>query len=144
MWVFFFFCSWPGVLNTTLCDNVCQWFAAGGWFSPGTPVSSTNKNDCHDITKILLKLALYTINLNFNNTFCIKTKVHLSAIGGCRQFWISRYGFLVSCSVNISESFACLSNWLAFIPDEGYSRSVVHTKLDIYLMKVIPETRRAH
>jgi hypothetical protein len=28
----------------------------------GTPVSSTNKTDCHDITEILLKVALNTIN----------------------------------------------------------------------------------
>ena len=27
----------------------------------GTPVSSTNKIDCHDITEILLKVALNTI-----------------------------------------------------------------------------------
>jgi hypothetical protein len=32
-----------GILDTTLCDKVCQWFAIGQWFSPGTPVSSTNK-----------------------------------------------------------------------------------------------------
>jgi hypothetical protein len=31
------------------------------WFSPGTPVSS-NKIDCHDITEILLKMALHTIS----------------------------------------------------------------------------------
>ena len=30
----------------------------GRWFSPGTPVSSTNKTDRHDITEILLKAAL--------------------------------------------------------------------------------------
>jgi hypothetical protein len=29
----------------------------------GTPVSFTNKTDCHDITEILLKVALNTINL---------------------------------------------------------------------------------
>ena len=46
------------VLDTTLCDNVCQWLTAGRWFSPGTSVSSTNKTDCHDITEILLKVAL--------------------------------------------------------------------------------------
>jgi hypothetical protein len=28
---------------TTLCDKVCQWLATGRWFSPGPPVSSTNK-----------------------------------------------------------------------------------------------------
>jgi hypothetical protein len=31
------------------------------WFSPGPPVSSANKNDRHDITEILLKVALNTI-----------------------------------------------------------------------------------
>jgi hypothetical protein len=36
---------------------------AGLWFSPGAPVSSTNKTDCHDITELLLKVALSTINL---------------------------------------------------------------------------------
>jgi hypothetical protein len=48
---------WGGVLHTTLCDKVCQWLASG------TPVSSTNKTDHHDIAEILLKVALNTINL---------------------------------------------------------------------------------
>jgi hypothetical protein len=34
--------TWQGVLDTTICDKVCQWLATGQWFSPGTPVSSTN------------------------------------------------------------------------------------------------------
>jgi hypothetical protein len=33
----------------------------GQWFSPGIPVSSTNKTDRHDMTEILLKVALNTI-----------------------------------------------------------------------------------
>jgi hypothetical protein len=32
-----------------------------GGFSQGTPVSSTNKTDCHDIIEKLLKVALNTI-----------------------------------------------------------------------------------
>jgi hypothetical protein len=56
--------SWRGVLDTTLCDKVRQLLATGRWFSLGTPVSSTNKIDRHDITEILLKVALNTINLN--------------------------------------------------------------------------------
>ena len=52
-----------GVLDTTLNDKVCQWLAAGRWFSPGTTVSSTNKTDCPDIAEILLKVALNTITL---------------------------------------------------------------------------------
>jgi hypothetical protein len=55
---------------TTLCDRVCQWLAIGWWFSLGPPVSSTNKTDCHDITEILLKVALNSTKSNhfkFNN-----------------------------------------------------------------------------
>ena len=48
---------------TTLCHKVCQWLAAGQWFSLDTPVSSTNKTDCHDLTEILLKVAFNTITL---------------------------------------------------------------------------------
>jgi hypothetical protein len=33
-----------------------------GVFFPGSPFSSTNKSDCHNITEILLKVALNTIN----------------------------------------------------------------------------------
>jgi hypothetical protein len=48
----------------TLCDKLCQWLATGWWFSPGIPVSSTNKTDRHDKTEILLKVALNTITLS--------------------------------------------------------------------------------
>ena len=47
--------SWRGVFDTTLCDQVCQL------------VSSTNKANRHDITEILLKVALNTINLPHNS-----------------------------------------------------------------------------
>jgi hypothetical protein len=52
-----------GVLDTTLCHHVSQWLAAGWWFSPGTPVFSTNKADLYDITEILLRVALTTTTL---------------------------------------------------------------------------------
>ena len=35
----------------------------GRWFSPGTPASSTNKTDRHNITEILWKVVLNTITL---------------------------------------------------------------------------------
>ena len=53
--------STQGVLDITLW--LCQWLVAVRWFSPGTPVSSTNKSDRHDIAKILLIVALNTIIL---------------------------------------------------------------------------------
>ena len=55
--------SWWGVLYTTLWDQVCQWHTAGGWFSPVTPVFPINKTYLHNITEILLKVALSTITL---------------------------------------------------------------------------------
>jgi hypothetical protein len=58
--------SFPGSLlychpDTTLYDKVCQRLAAGQRFSPGTPVSSTNKTDCHDITEILLVTLIFDL-----------------------------------------------------------------------------------
>jgi hypothetical protein len=41
-------------------DKAYQLFAHGRWFSPGTPASSTTKTGRHDITGILLKVALST------------------------------------------------------------------------------------
>jgi hypothetical protein len=53
-------------------DKVFQWLVTCWWFSPGTPVSSTNKTDRHDITEILLKVALNTIkHTNKTNIVCI-------------------------------------------------------------------------
>ena len=64
--------------------------AAGQWFSLGTPVSST-KADRHDITEILLNVALNTINLkrdyncrNHRHTF--KKMQYLCKIVWCRSF----------------------------------------------------------
>jgi hypothetical protein len=52
--------SWRGVFDTTLCDKVCQWLTTGRLFSPSILISSTNKTDRHDITGILLRVALNT------------------------------------------------------------------------------------
>jgi hypothetical protein len=42
------------------------WFTTRRWFSSGTHISSTNKTDRHDMTVILMKITLNTINLNLN------------------------------------------------------------------------------
>ena len=62
--------SWRGLLGTTLCDKVCQLLATGRWFSSGTPVISTTKTDRHNISEILLKVAVNTINLTISPKFC--------------------------------------------------------------------------
>ena len=41
----------------------------GRWFSPGTSVTSTKKTNPHDITEILLKVALGTLTLTLTLDF---------------------------------------------------------------------------
>jgi hypothetical protein len=65
------------VLDTTLCNKVCQWLAAGRWFVPATPVSSTNKTERHDITEIVLKVALATMK-QISVMLILKTKNNIS------------------------------------------------------------------
>ena len=65
-WIYHYLCD--GITNNgvssnpdvTLCDKVCQWLVSGRWFSLGSSVSSTNKIDRHNITEVLLKVALNT------------------------------------------------------------------------------------
>jgi hypothetical protein len=59
---------------TTLCDKVCQLLTTVRWFSPGHPVSSTNTTNRHNITEILLKVALSTIKQTktYKYTYCIQ------------------------------------------------------------------------
>ena len=52
------------VLDITLCNTVCQCW----WFSPGTPVSSTNKTDRHDISDIF---CLFIISLHKSFTLSL-------------------------------------------------------------------------
>jgi hypothetical protein len=51
---------WQGVLDTILSDNHSLSVTLGRSvvFSP---VSSTNKTDCHNMTELLMKVALSTI-----------------------------------------------------------------------------------
>ena len=76
--------SWRGVLDTTLCDKVCQWLATSWWYSLSTPVSSINKTDRHDITKILLIVALKDYNpfpppLNSIGTFIVTLMLFITS-----------------------------------------------------------------
>ena len=57
---------------------VIQRLTEGLWlykFSTETPVSSTNKTDCHDITEILLKVAINSLTLTYPSiklNYCYK------------------------------------------------------------------------
>ena len=53
----------------TMWYKVCYLLVTGRWFSQDTPVSSTNKTDRHDITELLLKVALNTITIKTTTQF---------------------------------------------------------------------------
>ena len=79
---------------TTLCDKVCQWLATGRWSSPNPPVSSTNKTVGHDITDILLKVALSTTKQTNKptNGFQKLSDVHLC------YYWLQINYFPFTCT----------------------------------------------
>jgi hypothetical protein len=88
---------------TALCDKVCQWLVADLWFSPGPPVSSTNKTDCHGITEILLKGASNTIKPTIYN--CLNGwRFHLLR-------WLCMWFYLLQCWVFINSSSSTPVNW---------------------------------
>ena len=86
-----------GALDTTLCDKVCQWLATCRWFSPGTPVSSTNKTDRQDITEILLKVALNTITLtiSINIRFVYLVNLGVYIFDDAVYFSVCLFSFIV-------------------------------------------------
>jgi len=78
----------------------------GWWFSPGPPVSSTNKTDRHDITEIVLKVALSTIKPNqtveikessFSDTMCLIPHCgDKRMVRRCRRSSVPDYIFMTS------------------------------------------------
>jgi len=99
------------VLGTTLCDKVCQWLPTGRWFSLGIQVSSTNKTDPHDITEILLKVALILL-------FIIKWSQFQCLIG----MQLDCYTVAL-----ISDSF--FTFWFIFSETTGLIHSQFYTEL---------------
>jgi N6-adenosine-specific RNA methylase IME4 len=61
------------------------------WFPPGTPVSFTNETDCHDITEILLKVALNTIKPNLPIITQWANQGFLVIGTGCTGSWKFNY-----------------------------------------------------
>ena len=67
-------------------DRVFQWLTADRCSSPGTTVSSTNKTECHDITEILLKVALSTITFTLTCYFISIFRPAREFIAMCHNF----------------------------------------------------------
>ena len=104
------YCSWRGVLDTTLCDSLSVTFDRLMVFSGYSGFFSINKTDCHNITEILLKVAFNSITIRWGvlgltallSNFCGRLKAEpefplpfhdrffvqwIDAIGGCLICW---------------------------------------------------------
>jgi hypothetical protein len=107
---------------------VCQRLETGQWFSPGTLISSTNKTGRHDITEILLKVTLNTINQTYSiSSACIISKL-------CKV-WFSLGTLVWPLGTNLSMKTS-----------DNFERSIIHWKPGLsnhYLEKIITLTEDA-
>ena len=77
----------------------------GRWFSGGTPVSSTNKTDCHDIPEILLEVALNTITLTLDWLLSLNSIMIMIL-----SIYISKYFEICNCyllNISIVQQIMC-------------------------------------
>jgi hypothetical protein len=71
------YCAWWGVFDTTVCDKVSQWLATVRLFSPGIPVSSTNKTESPRYNWNVVESGVKTKPDVYNNTVAtMNTSVH--------------------------------------------------------------------
>ena len=91
-----------GILNTTLCDKVCQWLATDQWFFSGTLVPPPiTESDCHNITEILLKVVLNTINLT-QTFYCVLAILQWKYL---KAMWLAIISWMWILEANIKVCF---------------------------------------
>ena len=74
------------------------------WFSPCTPVSSTNKTECHDITEILFKVALSTITI-FNGMWFFFLLQRIKFVPKFLVWFCEEFFFSLLTEVNSASSY---------------------------------------
>ena len=131
----------------TLCDRVCQWLAAGRWFSPGIPIFSSNKTDLHDIAEILLKVALSSINLTLitNRFYFSFFFVDTPYLNMWKPVWYSTYinllYFFQQITSDTSQQLICITTSIHIICYESITISLQwnrqwHNKIEIPSMYI--------
>jgi hypothetical protein len=96
---------------TTLCDKVFQWFATGQGFSPGPLVSSTNKTDHHNITEILLKVALNTINQIYSFLEKIFVFPNIKLVAAILNFQLTQNTYIWKSNIQDPRNCTPRPNW---------------------------------
>jgi len=90
-------------INDHSCNILIQ------WFSPGALVSSTNNTDRHDITEILLKVALNTITLTAYTVCLLFVLCHPTVLRPSSTGWV---GTVLDREYNKPSSQKSLPPWL--------------------------------
>ena len=104
------FCGWSVCTRYNIMWKSLSVTCGRSVFSPGSPVSSTNKTDRHDITEILLKVALNTITITLTHRdflahlYLLKTYSHHKSSSFLRQ-----------CFLHAAEIDLIQRNWLHLV-----------------------------
>jgi hypothetical protein len=90
----------------------------GWWFSLGIPASSTTKTGRHDITEILLKVALNTVfkTNNLYSSYCLKQVHSQNPLFSPKTFYLCLINDITEISLKVAL-VAC--PWLVVL--SGYS-----------------------
>ena len=114
--------SWRGVLDTTLCESVSDLRQVCGFLWLPPPIKLT-----HDITEILLKVALNTITPTLYSWFFFW--IILYAISGSNLFW--DFCLLIKCTgvkTNVaSVKISMHRNWK--IIQDSLKKKIQHAEL---------------
>ena len=140
MWfqiVWFFLPQHNNVLNTTVCDKVCEWLVAGRWFSPGTLVSFTNKIDHKDIAETFLKVALISITVTLSKLQYTIIIIIIIIIRPNKKICV----FTVTCQ----KSFYYRQNWKWSFPVPESNSSISFSKFPVsrHLLKLFYDELRS-
>jgi hypothetical protein len=139
-----------GALDVALSDKVCQWLVTVRWFSPRTPVSSTNKTDHHDIAEILVKVVLTTTTLTLSHKSLDIKFSNINSCCTCFTLFLAHHDFMfdIYWTYSISAYWTlfqkCVLNVIPEVRIERYSRSAYWTLFQKCVLNVIPEVRIAH
>jgi hypothetical protein len=122
--------QWQGVLDTTLyVINFVSDLRHVSGFLWVLPVSSTNKTDCHDITEIILKVALNTITPP--KYFLLTDIKHLSYYEpvGCRGWYVTFYELVYSQTALVTTSIK-----QCYLTNFNFPPQCTSFEINLYLM----------
>jgi hypothetical protein len=88
-----------------------MWLATGRWVSPGTPVSSTNNTDRHDMAKVLLTVASNTTSHHKTELILKYWHHNLSVVTWQCMFYVLQFDLIHTSLNKFSFGICCIYCW---------------------------------